>query len=255
MLASVPTNKLIALLLLLLGLPNWVFAQHNEQRFRVEFEVGAVWQNKNDVRIPGDTGTKFSFQDLTGSGPYPSGRFTFDWDLLERHGLRLTIAPLRFDGNGTFDQPINFDGKSFAPETSTKGTYQFNTYRIGYRYQFFKNNLWQMHVGGTLLVRDAKIELEQAGLTASDSDVGVVPLLNFSAKWSFVKRWSAIFDFEGLASSQGRALDLAIKINYALTDQWQVGGGYRTLEGGADNEDVYNFSWFNSGFFTVTYQF
>jgi hypothetical protein len=32
-----------------------------------------------------------------------------------------------------------------------------------------------MHVGATLLVRDAKIELEQAGLNASDSNVGVAP--------------------------------------------------------------------------------
>lgn len=30
-----------------------------------------------------------------------------------------------------------------------------------------------------------------------------------------------------------------------------IGGGYRMLEGGVDNYDVYNSSWFNDGFLTV----
>ena len=105
------------------------------------------------------------------------------------------------------------------------------------------------------MLRDAEIELEQAGIQASDSNVGVAPLLNFSADWAFAKRWTAIFDFEGLAGGPGRALDLALKVRYDLTDRWSLGGGYRTLEGGVDSDDEYNFSWFNYAFVTVGYQF
>jgi hypothetical protein len=54
--------------------------------------------------------------------------------LLERHGLRLEIAPLRIDGNSTFDQPVNFAGATFSPNTSTEGKYKFDTYRVSYRY-------------------------------------------------------------------------------------------------------------------------
>ena len=61
----------------------------------------------------------------------------------------------------------------------------------------------------------------------------------------FARRSTAIFDFEGFAGGPGRALDLALKMRYDLTDQWSIGGGYRMLEGGADTDDVYNFSWFN----------
>jgi hypothetical protein len=85
--------------------------------------------------------------------------------------------------------------------------------------------------------------------------VGVAPLLNFSTEWGFARRWTAIFDFEGLAGGPGRALDLALKVRYDLTDRWSVGGGYRMLEGGVDSDDVYNFSWFHYGFLTVGYQF
>ena len=229
--------------------------QNDWKRFSFELEAGPVWQSKNDVRIPGDTGTEFSFKDLTGSGPYASGRFTFVWNIRERHGLRFIVAPLRIDGTGTFDQPVSFAGANFAPNTATKGTYKFDTYRLGYRYLFLNKKAWQLRIGGTLLLRDAKIELEQAGVKASDSNVGVAPLLNFSADWAFARRWTAILDFEGLAGGPGRALDLALKVRYDLTDRWNVGGGFRTLEGGADSDDVYNFSWFNYAVVTVGYRF
>lgn len=225
------------------------------KHFRFELEAGPVWQSKSDVRIPGDSGTKFSFKDMTGIGPYASGRFSADWNFFRRHGLRFIAAPLRVDGTGTFNKPISFAGTIFDAGVSTKGEYKFDTYRIGYRYLFLNRNAWLLRVGATLLVRDAEITLEQNGVTASDSNLGVVPLINFSAEWGFAHRWTAIFDFEGLAGGPGRALDLALKVRYDLTDSWNIGGGYRTLEGGVDNDTVYNFSWFNYALLTIGYRF
>ena len=42
--------------------------------FEIGLEAGPVWQSRNDVRIPGNGGTKFSMTDLTGTGPEPAGR-------------------------------------------------------------------------------------------------------------------------------------------------------------------------------------
>jgi hypothetical protein len=254
-LSKISTFCISCLFSLSIVFPTLAADQGDLKRFRFELEGGPVWQTKNDVRIPGDTGTEYSFKDLTGGGPYATGRFTFDWNIRERHGLRLEVAPLRIDGTGTFNQPVTFAGTTFSPGISTEGKYKFDTYRVSYRYLFLNKKAWRMRVGATLLVRDAKIELEQAGVTASDSNVGVAPLLNFSTEWDFARRWMAIFDFEGLAGGPGRALDLALKLRYDLTDRWSIGGGYRMLEGGVDSDDVYNFSWFNYGFLTVGYQF
>jgi hypothetical protein len=230
-------------------------ADSDVNRFNLELEGGPVWQSYNDVRIPGDSGTEFSFKDLTGTGPYAYGRFTLGWNIRERHGVRLVAAPLRVTGSGTFDEPVSFAGTSFAAGTSTEGKYKFDTYRLTYRYQFLNKDAWRLRVGGTLLLRDAEIELEQNGINASDSNVGVVPLLSFAADWMFADQWAAMFDFEGLAGGPGRAFDVAIKLQYDVTDRWYVGAGYRILEGGADNETVYNFAWFNFAFVSVGYQF
>ncbi len=61
------------LISLSLAFPASAAEQQDWKRFRFELEGGPVWQAKNDVRIPGNTGTEFSFKDLTGSGPYAAG--------------------------------------------------------------------------------------------------------------------------------------------------------------------------------------
>jgi len=225
------------------------------QGFRIEIEVGPVWQSKNDVRIPGNSGTLFSFGDLTGSGPYAAGRLTIGWDIRERHSLKFVAAPLRVTGRGTFDQAVSFAGSTFAAGTSTEGNYKFDTYRLTYRYMFLNKFSWRLSAGATVLLRDAEIELQQNGVKTADSNVGVLPLLSLAAEWSFIDRWAAILDFDGLAGGPGRAFDVAIKLRYDLTDRWRLNAGYRILEGGADNDEVYNFAWFNYVFFSVGYRF
>jgi len=225
------------------------------EKFYFELEAGPVWQSNNDVQLPGDNGTRFTFKDLTGSGPFAAGRVTIGWDVSPRHGLKFVVAPLRITGSGSFDKEVSFAGDTFAADTSTEGSYKFDTYRLTYRYMFLNNSTWRLRAGGTVLLRDAEIELQQNDVKASDSNVGVVPLLSLSAEWLFRDNWSAILDFDGLAGGPGRAFDVAIKLQYDLTDRWQIGSGYRTLEGGADNDTVYNFAWFHYAFISVGYRF
>jgi hypothetical protein len=246
---------IISFLIMSLAVAAQADDNNDRKRFNVELEGGPVWQSQNDVRIPGDSGTEFSFKDLTGSGPYAAGRFSFGWNIRQRHALRFVAAPLRVTGSGTFDQPVSFAGKTFAAGISTDGSYKFDTYRLTYRYMFLNKKDWRLQAGGTLLLRDAEIELEQNGVNASDSNVGVVPLLSLAAEYAFTDRWTAIFDFDGLAGGPGRAFDVAIKLQYDVTERWYAGAGYRLLEGGADNDSVYSFAWFNFAFFSVGYRF
>ncbi|MBU1692397.1 MAG: hypothetical protein KKC51_00370 [Verrucomicrobia bacterium] len=41
----------------------------------------------------------------------------------------------------------------------------------------------------------------------------------------------------------GRGVDAVLKAQCDFDSGWYVAAGYRTLEGGADNDDVYTFAW------------
>jgi len=103
-------------------------------------------------------------------------------------------------------------------------------------------------------IRDTRAELRQQGVTASDSNVGVVPLLSASVEYDFGPRWTALLDFDGLAGTQGRAIDAAVKIRYDLTDAWYMTAGYRVFKGGVDN-DRYAFGWYNFALISLGVRF
>lgn len=225
-------------------------------RFSAELELGAVWQSRNNVQIPNDAnGTRFSLRDLAGSGPWPAGRFHFTWNVSGRHGLSLLLAPLSYTETGTFEEPVQFAGGSFVAGQPTRATYQFNSWRIGYRYQFHDSSRWQWWAGFTAKVRDAKISLEQGGSVSEDKNLGFVPLAYIAGAWQFSDQWSLLLDLDAIAGGPGRAEDFSVKLSRKIGDRWNITGGYRTVEGGADVDDVYNFAWLNYAVVSARVQF
>ena len=231
-------------------------AAQDDSRFSLELEAGPAWQSRNTVQIPNiELGTRFSLKDLVGAGPWAAGRVYFTWNINRKHSLRLLAAPLSYTEGGTFDEEVNFAGEAYEPGVPTEATYQFNSWRVGYRWRFKDGERWTMWLGFTAKIRDAKIALSQGDTSSEDTDVGFVPLLSFAANYRFTDRWYVLFDFEGLAGGPGRAVDLALKIGYDINDRWGVTAGYRTVEGGADIEEVYNFAWFQYAVVSGVFRF
>lgn len=221
-------------------------ATDSARRWWIQSEIGGVWQTKNNVQIPADTGTRFSLVDVGGSGPALAGRIYLGYRLSERHELRALYAPLKLKLSGEPETAINFQNETFAAGVTTDATYVFNSYRLTYRYLFFDEDRWKLRVGFTGKIRDAEIRLAQGGVSATRSNVGFVPLLHFSAIYSWSPKVNVHFDVDALAAKQGRAEDVALLVGYRHNDQLEFLGGYRTVEGGADGGgDVYNFSWFH----------
>lgn len=106
-----------------------------------------------------------------------------------------------------------------------------------------------------MLVRDAEIALEQNGQRASKSNLGLVPLLHLSGLWRMTPRWRTLMELDGLAGGPGRAVDGTVQSFYQASDRWEFGGGYRTIEGGSDTDDVYTFAWFHVFTLSVRYLF
>jgi hypothetical protein len=226
------------------------------QRFGLELEAGPVWQGRNEVQIPNDAaGSRFSLVDLTGNGPFPALRLTFDWQFRERHALGVVLAPLSYTETGRFGEPVRFVGETYEPDRRTEATYEFNSWRLTYRYRFFRGSRWRWWVGFTGKLRDAKIRLEQAGTTSQDTDLGFVPLLHLRGACRLAERWRFLIDLDALAGGPGRAEDLALKLARDLSSRWMLAIGYRTLEGGADTEEVYNFAWLHYAVVSLGYRF
>lgn len=213
-------------------------------RFTVRIEGGPVWQSLNDVQIPNDaSGTRFSLYDLAGSGPWPAARAYFTWRTGERHALRVLVAPLEITGTGVPGKAIDFAGATYAPGVPVEVTYRFNSYRLSYRYRLHEGDRWTWWTGFTAKVRDAKIALSQGATTSRKTDLGFVPLLHVAGEWRFAPRWQLGLDADALAGGPGRAEDVALTLGRYLGDAWTLTAGYRTVEGGADVDEVYAFAW------------
>ena len=242
------------LLAILLSAPSG--APGKEQFIGLELETGPVWQSRNDVQIPNDpSGTRFSLYDFAGSGPWPAARLYVTLFPSARHSLRLLLAPLVVRADGPLREPVEFSGGSFAADEPATATYRFNSWRVTYRYRMRETERFSWHLGFSAKIRDAKIQLDQAGTSARKTDVGFVPLLHLAACWRPGGRWQVLIDLDALAGGPGRAEDLSIKFAYALREDTALAIGYRTVEGGADVDEVYNFAWLHYLVFSVTTRF
>ena len=243
--------------LLLLGVflaPGWDLEAQDQPTFQVDLEAGPVWKTRNDVQIPNDElGTRYSLEDLAGRGPWVTGRLYLTWNVNQKHAIRILLAPLTIEESASVDEPISFAGGLFEPGEPLTATYRFNSWRIGYQYLFLERRRVDLRVGFTAKLRDAKVALQQGDVARKDTDRGFVPLLHLSGVWHVRDRVHFSFDFDGLAGGPGRAFDVGLKVGYDLSDRWRVGGGYRTLEGGADVESVYNFAWLHYGVVSLTF--
>ncbi len=211
----------------------------------LDIESGAVIAGYNNVRIPGDAGTLFSLTDDLNAKPTTFIRLRAGYTIKSRHTISVLYAPLTVKSDGSATFPIDFEGITFPANTPLDASYTFNSYRITYRYDFVKKPKFEFGLGFTAKIRDAEIALKGDGLSAKKTNVGFVPIINFRLNWIMNEKFGLLLEGDALAAPQGRAEDVLIAATYKLSDKVALKTGYRILEGGADNDEVYNFSLFN----------
>lgn len=213
--------------------------------FDFDVESGLVGSGYNDVRIPGDTGTQFSLsEDLdTSSDVYFRARLEYTFG--GRHAISTLYAPLTLKARGTLHDALVFVDTEFPAGTEVDGTYTFNSYRMTYRYTLTSSDRFEVGIGLTAKIRDALIRVEGGAQSAEKTDVGLVPLLNFRLAWDPTDRIRLLLEGDALAAPQGRAEDVIAAVLFDATDRVSLRLGYRIVEGGADNDEVYTFALLN----------
>jgi hypothetical protein len=210
-----------------------------------DLETGAVSTGYNNVRIPGDQGTLFSLKDDLISKTEIFFRLRANYTIKSRHTLSLLYAPLETVSKGNVPYDILFEGVTFQANTDLTGTYKFNSYRLTYRYEIVLKPKFEFGLGFTAKIRDAKIALASSSLESEKTNVGFVPIINFRMLWKPYEKFGILLEGDALAAPQGRAEDVLIAATYRVSDRLGLKAGYRILEGGADNDEVYNFALFN----------
>jgi hypothetical protein len=210
----------------------------------IEVEGAPTWQSYNDVEIPNDgSATRFSLDELVGTGPWPAGRVYVLWNVNERHGLRLLAAPFSVTEEGIPAADLRFAGAQYAAGVPARATYEFDSYRATYRFRFRDGEQTTAWVGFTGKLRDARVALDQGTTSSEKTDLGFVPLLHLAGDWRFTPGWSLELDADALAGGPGRAEDVTVRLGWEASPQWSIHLGYRMVEGGADVDEVYTFAW------------
>lgn len=219
----------------------------------VNIELGYASTAYNKVRIDGVDGTLFNLSPALDTTSYH--RLSVIKKIKSSTGMRFLYAPLKFSGDKLFSKDINFNGVNFPAGKRIDVEYKFNSYRATYFYEILSRSKMILRLGGTLKVRDALVELKQDDRRKFKKNTGVVPLLYLYAQYRLGNNVILTFDFDGLAAPQGRAVDVALMAGYQFTPLIGLHLGSRMLEGGADNEKVYNFSQINYYFTALELKF
>ena len=80
-------------------------------------------------------------------------------------------------------------------------------------------------------------------------------MLHLRARGWLSDRWYLDLDIDALAGGPGRAIDAAVKFGARLGEDYRLAVGYRTVEGGADVEEVYNFAWLHYAVASLAVEF
>lgn len=213
-----------------------------------EVTVSAIsaWQGRNDVEVPNDgSASRFALDALTGEGPVVGGRVELSGAIRDRQEWRILLAPLSLVQTGTNPADIGFQGEIFVPG-AIDARYQFNSWRVTWRYLWIDRPDLRVKVGFTGKIRDASIRLRQGAVNARKDDTGFVPLLHGSLERPLTDQWAFHADIDALGGGPGYAVDMGAGFSYALRDDLRLGAQVRFLDGGADNDKVYAFARFTS---------
>jgi hypothetical protein len=211
-------------------------------QIELDVETGVIFSGYNDVRIPGNSGTLFSLSEELEADPGFFYRIRVFYAFNARHHLGALFAPLSVHSTGQLNRNVIFQGKTFSANTPLETTYQFNSYRLIYRYDVLRKDNIELGIGFTAKIRDAKIAVKGNGIESEKANVGFVPILHTRLFWKFSQTFAFLLDGDALAAPQGRAEDVLAALTVKTSDRIELKLGYRLLEGGADNDEVYNFA-------------
>ncbi|MHC4840242.1 MAG: hypothetical protein ACYTDT_04665 [Planctomycetota bacterium] len=213
--------------------------------FEADVEASVVFTTRSDASYPGDTGSRFSLVKDLDTPVATAFRLRLGYRFADRHLVSALYAPLQVNARGKIDRDIRFGGSLYPSGSDLLAVYKFNSYRLTYRYSIVWSDELDVAVGFTAKIRDAETSL-YGPVKERNTNVGFVPLLNVHVAWRPNNGdFGLVFNADALAAPQGRAEDILLAATWRIQESLELRVGYRTVEGGADNDEVFSFAWIN----------
>jgi len=213
--------------------------------WNMDLETGIVSVGYNDIRIPGNSGTRFSLTDSFSVDNKAFYRLRLTSEIKKDRFVSFLYAPLTLSAGGVTKTQIDFNNDVFPVDTVVSAKYRFDSYRLSYWKNFRKSEKFLLKIGFTAKIRDAAIRVTSDARESEKKNTGFVPLLNFGLTYSFKQNLAFLVDGDALAGGPGRAEDVLLAVSYKNGGRYSYRIGYRFVEGGADTKEVYNFAMLN----------
>lgn len=221
---------------------------------QIDLESGGAFLGYNHIRVP-KKGTLISTSKNLKGDPAIFFRLRLTYNINKNHHLEFLWAPFSLDLQITPQENISFQNKIFSQGIPLDINYTFNSYRLGYRYDFLSREKIEMGIGLTFKIREAYIELSSKEGNSKESDLGFVPLIRIRLLWKFHPYVSFLWEGDALGAPQGRAEDFLFAFLFRLSPKIWSKFGYRILEGGANVDSVYNYTLVHYLVFGVNFRF
>lgn len=216
----------------------------------LSLDVGQTTTNFNRFSIPKSQDNQLSFKETDALTSY---RLTAFINLANNNQLYFLYAPLEVSYDFTSNKNFTFNKTNFVQGQKTSAKYKFNSYRVGYMWNYGQNAL-KYWLGVVAKIRDADISISQGSNKDNYDNIGVVPLFSLGFEFDLLSTLSIYSHTDALGSSRGSAYDSQLELKWKLNDI-SASIGKRILGGGADNDRVYNFAQFDTNYVKLTYRF
>jgi hypothetical protein len=207
---------------------------------RYDIETGLMMTGKNDVRVPGNSGTNFSLTEDFDAKAALHFRFKLVQPLAEKHRLIFTYAPLKVTSTGTTKDDIHFGGSHFIPNLNLTGEYRLDSYRQSYMLDLVKLAKTSVSVGASVEIRDEAVKLSGSDYYGKRADTNVVFLANAGWKSQLSSKTSLLIEGDFLIDKDNSCNDIYLGMYNKFLKDSGFKYGYRIIQRKTYTESIHN---------------
>jgi hypothetical protein len=153
----------------------------------------------------------------------------------KKHKFRIAYTPVDYSGDVILKRTITFNGIKFDVGLPIQTEFKWNTWRLGYEYDFLYHDRWFVGFIAEVRQTDAELMLQSPVDDEFTKASGPVPAIGGIARFYPERHTSITGEFTGFKlpevhNYQGDFYDFDIYGTYSFTKNFAAQGGYRTLD-------------------------